>query len=102
MPSSPFLKRIRKKIASEYKPLEKLLAEKNFKKEFPNGITGESLKRIPQGFEEDHPAAVLLKLKSFTFGSDLTKKDLMSPSLPKLLTKKIAIAQPILEFFAQA
>ncbi len=102
MPSSPFLKRIRTKIGIEYKTLEKLIAQKDFKKEYPKGITGESLKRMPKGFEEDHPAAVLLKLKSFTFGADLTKKDLMNPNLPKILVQKIKAAQRILEFFAEA
>ncbi|MFI5264788.1 MAG: DUF2461 family protein, partial [Candidatus Kapaibacterium sp.] len=97
-----FLKRIRKKIGKDYKQFEKLLADKNFKKEFPEGITGESLKRIPQGYEEDHPAAKWLKMKSFTFGGDLTKKDLLSPALPKLLVKKMKVARPVLNFLADA
>src|SRR5579872_7364057 len=56
MPSSPFLKRLRQKISTKYKELEKLAAGKNFKKEYPKGITGESLKRMPKGFDEGHPA----------------------------------------------
>jgi uncharacterized protein (TIGR02453 family) len=102
MPSSPYLKRIRKKIGTKYKELEKIAAEKNFAKEYPKGITGESLKRIPRGYEEDHPAAKWLKMKSFTFGTDLTKKDLLSPDLPKIITQKIKTAQPALKFFAEA
>src|SRR5579872_7548564 len=56
MPSSPFLKRLRQKISTKYSELEKLAADKNFKKEYPKGITGESLKRMPKGFDEGHPA----------------------------------------------
>jgi uncharacterized protein (TIGR02453 family) len=102
MPSSPYLKRIRKKIGTEYKELGKRVAEKNFKKEFPKGITGESLKRIPHGYEEDHPAATLLKLKSFTFGADLPKDDLLNPKLSKILLAKFKAAMPVLQWFAEA
>jgi uncharacterized protein (TIGR02453 family) len=103
MPSSPFLKRVRKKISTDYKKLEKLASDKNFKKEYPKGITdgGDSLKRIPQGYEEDHPAAKWLKMKSYTFGSDLSKKELMSKDLPKIIIRKIKAAQPILDFFTE-
>ena len=102
MPSSPYLKRIRKKIDTKYKELEKLASDKNFKKEYPKGITGESLKRMAKGYEEDHPAAKWLKMKSYVFGADLTKKDLMSKDLPKILIKKIEAAEQMLKFFAEA
>jgi uncharacterized protein (TIGR02453 family) len=102
MPSSPFLKRVRKKIDTKYKELDKLVGDKNFKKEYPKGITGESLKRIPRGYDEDHPAAEWLKMKSYTFGADLTKKDLLSPDLPKILVQKIKAAQSALKFFSEA
>ncbi len=102
MPSSPYLKRIRKKIDRQYNELEKLAADKNFKKEYSKGIIGESLKRMPQGYEEGHPAADWLKMKSYTFGSDLTKKELLSPNLPKILIQKIKAAQPVLNFLAEA
>src|SRR5437588_10046845 len=35
MPGSPFLKRVRKKIDSKYKELEKLNADKTFRKDYP-------------------------------------------------------------------
>jgi uncharacterized protein (TIGR02453 family) len=103
MPSSSFLKRVRNKVASNYKELEKLIAEKNFKKEFPKGVTdgGESLKRMPKGFDEGHPAEKWLKMKSYSFGSDLTKKELMSKDLPKLITQKVKAAEKVMQFFAE-
>ncbi|MEP7233984.1 MAG: DUF2461 domain-containing protein [Ignavibacteriota bacterium] len=100
MPSAPFLKKIRKKLDTEYKQFQKLVSESSFKKNYPKGITGESLKRPPRGYSEDHPALELLKLKSFTFSSDLTKKDLMSPKLPKILMEKIVAALGVLSFLA--
>lgn len=103
MPSGPFLKRIRSKVSSRQKELEKLISEKNFKKEYPKGIVdeGQSLKRMPKGYEDDDPAAKWLKMKSFTYGADLTKKDLMSKDLPKILLGKIKAALAVLQFFAE-
>ena len=103
MPSSPFLKRVRNKVSVNYKELEKLIAERNFKKEYPKGVVdeGQSLKRMPKGYDEGHPAEKWLKMKSFTFGSDLTKKDLMSKDLPKIVLKKIKAAQSVMNFFAE-
>jgi uncharacterized protein (TIGR02453 family) len=102
MPSSPYLKRIRSKIASDHKMLEKIIKEKNFVKEFPEGMTGESLTRPPKGFEEDHPAIDYLKMKEYVFSSSLTKADLMSPKLPSLIAKKMAASIGFLRYFSKA
>ena len=103
MPPGPQLKRIRAKIGAKYKELDTINSEKNFRAEYPKGITGygDDLKRIPQGFEVDHPAAEWLKMKSYTFGSSLTKKELMSKDLPKIIVKKVKAAQPALKFFGE-
>jgi hypothetical protein len=57
---------------------------------------------MPKGYEEDHPAAQWLKMKSFLFGFDLTDQDLMNEKLPKLLGKKFQIALPLVEFLGRA
>lgn len=87
------LKEIRAKIAHDHKELTKILNEKNFKKQFPGGLTGESLKRMPTGYSEDHPAAELLKLKQFLFGGAMTKKELLDENLPEKLMENFAVAQ---------
>jgi uncharacterized protein (TIGR02453 family) len=103
MPPGPYLKRIREKVATKYKELDKLNSDKNFRKEYPKGITGygDSLKRAPKGYDPDHPAAEWLKMKSYTFGADLMKKDLMSKDLPKIIVKKVKAAQQALNFFKE-
>jgi len=98
-PMPPFLKKIREKLATNYGDLRKALADKNFKKHYPKGLAGESLTRAPKGYEEDHPAIDLLKLKSFEFGQELTKEQLMKADLPKLLTEKFKAGMAVLEFF---
>ena len=100
-PMAEQLKNIRAKIALEYQTLEKLLADKAFQREFPKGLTGESLKRMPRGYAEDHPAADFLKMKQFLFGNDLDSDALLDEDLPKILGKKFKVATPIARFLGE-
>jgi uncharacterized protein (TIGR02453 family) len=102
MPMPPQLKRIRTKIAREHKELTKILNERAFKKLCPAGLTGDSLTRMPKGFDEDHPAAQWLKLKSFLFEFSLSEEDLLSKKLPEKLGKNFTIALPLVDFLGKA
>ena len=102
MPISPYLKRIRSRITKEHKELSKALHSKSFQSVYPKGLTGESLKRIPSGYSEEHPAAGLLKMKSFLFGMDLSEKDLFKEELPDLLGRKFKAAMPVLLFLGRS
>ncbi len=99
-PTPQFLKAIRTRIANNYKRFEQLNTAKTFRKEFPAGITGASLIRMPKGFAEDHPASQWLKLKEFLYNSPLTKADLTNVDLPNILLQKIEVATPMLLFLA--
>jgi uncharacterized protein (TIGR02453 family) len=101
-PMPPHLQRIRALIAAKHKELEKILNAPSFKKLYPDGLTGESLQRIPHGYDEDHPAAKYLKQKSFLFGCDLKDSDLLKESLPELLGAKFKAALPMIEFLGRA
>lgn len=98
-PSPDYLKKIRTKIAKEHKTLRKLTADKTFLKEYPEGLKGPSLSRPPKGYDEDHDAIDLLKMKSFEFGIPVQMQDLMSPKLSDLLIKKFKAGIGVLSFF---
>ncbi len=102
MPMSPQLKRIRAKIDKDHKELSKALNAKSFRAIYPKGLTGESLKRIPAGYSDEHQAAELLKMKSFLFGADLTEDDLLTEDLPEILGKMFNVALPVVEFLGKA
>lgn len=94
-PESEDLKKVRKEIAYFYEDLEEILKEKNFKKEFKNldSTVTNKLKNPPRGYEKEHPAIELLKLKSFesTHQFDIeetTKKDFVTTMSKKLITLK--------------
>ena len=100
MPSPKFLKSIRTRIAKDHKAFEKLNNAKNFRKIYEDGIKGSSLKRMPKGFEETHPAADTLKQTEFLYMSKLTKKELCSEKLPDILLTRILAAMPMLLFLS--
>lgn len=98
-PQPPQLKRIRKNVSEDFKAFTKLLNDKSFRKHYPNGLEdGEKLKRIPQGFTDDDPAAEFLKLKNWYFNSAMTKQDILSDELPDILLDKFRVALPLTLF----
>ncbi|MNF28526.1 hypothetical protein D3C85_72750 [compost metagenome] len=103
-PEPEDLKKMRKEIAFFHDDLEEILAEKKFKKEFENFDRNETntLKNPPRGYEKDHPAIELLKLKSFECSqkfdiSEVTKKDFVATMSQKLIALK-----PLNEFINRA
>ncbi|MFV5689032.1 DUF2461 domain-containing protein [Flavobacterium sp. ZT3R25] len=94
-PEADDLKKMRKEIAYFHDDLEAILEDKNFKKEFKDFDRNEknTLKNPPRGYEKDHPAIDLLKLKSFESSqridiSEVTKKDFVATMSKKLITLK--------------
>lgn len=103
-PESDDLKKVRKEIAYFYEDLEEILNEKNFIKEFGDFNRNEknTLKNPPRGYEKDHPAIELLKLKSFETVqkfdiSEATQKDFVSK-----MGKKLILLKPLNDFINRA
>ena len=63
-PSPEQLVNIRQAISGHPEELRRILSENKFKKIF-GALEGESMKTVPKGFEKDHPAADLLKMRQF-------------------------------------
>lgn len=101
-PMPPQLKRIRQNVSQHFKQFQKLLNDPTFCRHYPNGLeTGEALKRIPQGFSDDDPAAEYLKLKNWYFNAELTTEQVLSDDLPDLLVEKFKAALPLTKFLNQ-
>ena len=103
-PEAEDLKKMRKEIAYFHDDLEAILNEKNFKKEFKDFDRNEknTLKNPPRGYEKDHPAIELLKLKSFESTqridiSEVTKKDFVAT-----VSKKLIALKPLNDFINRA
>lgn len=79
LPPSPWLKRIRKEIASDSESFREILEEKLFIRYF-GVLSGEKLKGSPRGYEADHPAIDLLRYKSFTAVNEVSDMEVLSDS----------------------
>jgi len=87
-PEPDALRSIRKKLDTDWEDLNKLTSTKQFRKHFPSGIKGESLKRIPQGYPADHPGAEFLKMKQFLVWENLDFKQTANSGLADILIEK--------------
>ena len=103
-PDAADLKKIRKEIAFFHDELEAVLESKEFKKEFKALERNEnnSLKTAPKGYEKDHPAIELLKLKCFTASHKLTDAELKDPDFVKKTSARLLPLKPLNEFLNRA
>ena len=100
MPGSKELLAIRKRISADPDELRKILKAAAFKRAFGE-IQGEKLKRIPQGFSPDDPAADLLVHKQFLASDQLDPKLVESPKLQPELLKRFKALAPLVEYLNQ-
>jgi uncharacterized protein (TIGR02453 family) len=101
-PEQPALNAIRSRLAEEWEELLRIINNKKFMVEFPDRLHGESLKRIPHGYPENHPAADLLKLKQFLVSCNLEIPVIFKPSLIDMIINKAIIISPFLEYFQKS
>ena len=102
MPPRPTLARIRERIAEDHRGLARALGDPTVKKRFGGLDESAMLTRMPRGFAESHPAALLLRHQSYTLGRDLTEQELYNPKLPDLLARDYARLLPIVRWFNAA
>lgn len=68
-PESRQLYQLRKHLASNTRRFLAIVESPQFRRSFGE-ISGQRLKRVPRGFDTDHPAAEYLKLRQFLAGTD--------------------------------
>lgn len=103
-PESEDLKKVRKEIAFFYEDLEEILAEKNFKKTFGDFDRNERslLKNPPRGYEKEHPAIELLKLKSFEASQKFDISEVLEKDFVSKMSKRLIVLKPLNEFINRA
>ncbi|AWG21569.1 TIGR02453 family protein [Flavobacterium faecale] len=103
-PLADDLKKVRKEIAFFHEDLEAIIENKTFKKEFGTFARNEKscLKNPPRGYDKEHPAIELLKLKSFEVMqkfeiTEITEKDFVSK-----MSQKLILLKPLNDFMNRA
>jgi len=78
------LKKVRKGIYDDFETFNEILSDKTFKKEFGDLYRDDDmLKRVPNGFDKNHPAAEYLKLKHFYVLKNISKEQIFSEDFVK-------------------
>jgi len=103
-PEPDELKKIRKEIEFFHDDLEKIVADKTFKKEFQELTRDDtnSLKNAPKGFDPNHPAIEFLKLKSYTASQKVDDKIFTEPDFSKKIAQKLIALKPMNDFLKRA
>ncbi|MDQ0476529.1 DUF2461 domain-containing protein [Chryseobacterium gotjawalense] len=97
-PEPAILKEIRKEISASGDDFLKILEQNDFRNNF-RGLSVESkLKRVPTGFEKNHPMAEYLKLKSFTVSHPVSDDSLFAREAAKNFAEIFRSIQPLNNF----
>ena len=96
MPPRPQLNRLRDAIAEKPKQFERMAL--TLPKRFGGIHDYSTLKRVPRGFSEDHPAAKWLRYQSFTSGRSLTDSQVTSKRLTSLLEREYTALLPLVRW----
>ncbi len=98
VPEPAVLAGIRQEIDYSFKEWKNIIAAKSFKKNFAEGIKGETLTRPPKGYDENNPAIEFIKMKSFIVSRSYTDSDLINKNCIKELTKTFNSMKPLIDF----
>lgn len=99
-PDGPTTRSIREAIAERSAAWKKATRGKRFATTYRLG--GESLKRPPAGFDEDHGFVEDLKRKDFIAVADLSQKDVTADDFDKQLAKRFKAGAPLVKFLCEA
>jgi uncharacterized protein (TIGR02453 family) len=80
-PDAPTLKRIRARLVEDTAGWKRTINGKAFRERFQ--LSGDSLERVPRGYDADHPLAVDLKRKDFIGVCSLDQAAITSATLPR-------------------
>jgi uncharacterized protein (TIGR02453 family) len=102
MPGPEELAAVRAAIASDNgKAMRKLLAARGLRKQ-AGELLGDKLARVPKGFEPDHPAAELLRMKQWYFDVTLPASAACEPSIRKQITTRFRAMAPVVHYLNNA
>ncbi|HYW51921.1 MAG TPA: DUF2461 domain-containing protein [Gemmatimonadaceae bacterium] len=102
MPPAPVLKRVRTALDVGHEEFESIVSAKAFRKTFGALDTEAMLKRMPRGFDAEHPAATWLRHQSFTAGCALTQSEVTSARLADRLEEIFRTITPLVRWLNTA
>lgn len=101
MPNGDQLRRLRRAIADRAGEFRSIVRNRTFQRHF-EGIEGEKLQRVPQGFRATHPMAEWLKHKQFYTGAEWDEKECYSRNFVKKVVKAYKDLYSFIRFLNEA
>jgi len=101
MPDGDQLKKIRRAIAGQPDRFLSILEQKQFKKIFKR-LQGETLQRVPQGYEPGHPMAEWLKYKQFFVWVEWAEAKSLRQKFVTDVVEVFEAATPLVRFLNEA
>lgn len=99
-PNPADLKRIRDEFEMDDKPIRKIIADKTFKKYF-GSLHGEAVKTAPKGFDKDHPAIDLIRMKQFTVTRQFSDEEVLAKNFQKEVVKTYEAMRPYFDYMSE-
>jgi len=100
-PGPETLLALRQHIATKHEEMRKILRAAAVRK-LLGEMQGDKLSRVPKGFASDHPAADLLRFKSFVLYVTLPPEVAATPEFYGEILKRFRAMTPFLKFLAAA
>jgi uncharacterized protein (TIGR02453 family) len=102
MPPRPALARIRAAIVEDLDGFERVVRAPAVRRRFGDLEQDAMLKRLPRGFDVGHPAGDWLRYQSFTVGRELTQREVLAPTLPRVLERDYKALTPLVRWLNSA
>jgi uncharacterized protein (TIGR02453 family) len=97
MPGPEELAAVRHAIADDDRAIRRLLGDATARK-LSGKLLGERLARVPKGFDADHPAADLLRMKQWYYDVTLPAEAALEPSIRKRITSRFRAMAPLVHY----
>jgi uncharacterized protein (TIGR02453 family) len=102
MPPRPALHVLREAIAEGHRGFERIVRAPAFVERFGELDAEAVLKRVPRGFDPDHPAGDWLRYQSFTAGRRMDDAETLGARLPDLLEADYRALLPFVRWINRA
>jgi uncharacterized protein (TIGR02453 family) len=99
-PNKDDLLRIRKEFETDTSEIREILSNKTFIKHFGK-LQGESLKTAPRGFDKEHPAMDLIRMKQFIVTKDFTDEEVLSPNFFEEVSSSFKAMRPYFNYMSE-
>lgn len=101
-PGADELRKIRQEIDYNYDEFVSIVSNPKFLRLFGALEDEDSLVRPPQGYGEDNPAIVYLKMRNYIAGAGFTDEALTSKGLLKKIDTAFQTMKPLIDFLGRA